>query len=229
MPFLELCLRWITVIAALDRRTCWGHRSHCWWSLWPLHCWLCSLALWSPEICPFPDLCKHKPRTVWAQDLLMLLTCMFGFVAPIRFIISSGGDGISNENLMYTQVYYHTSKRSLMYLDTVLWTKLNCWEMKKHCISNIFAVFLITHRHPPTSPPPSCLCWWRACLCCRGHSVDWQGWHCVLAAPCGETHSQGPCAPSGFSTDLNNCKMHKGFARGRNKNLKRRVSHCNKT
>lgn len=67
------------------------------------------------------------------------------------------------------------------------------------------------------SPPRSCSCWWQACLCCQGRSVDWREWHCALAAPCGETHSQGPCAPSGFSTDLNNCKTQKWFALGRNK------------
>lgn len=84
------------------------------------------------------------------------------------------------------------------------------------------ALFLVTHRYPLTSPPLSCLCWWQACLCCQGRSADWQGWHFELAAPCGETHFQGPCAPSGFSNDLNNCKTHKGFAHCRDKNFKRK-------
>lgn len=84
---------------------------------------------------------------------------------------------------------------------------------------------LIAHHHPRTSPPPSCLWWWQACLCCRGRSVDWLGWNCGLAAPCGETHSLGPCAPSGLSTDLNNCKMHKGFAQGKDKTSREQVLH----
>lgn len=50
--------------AAVQTPTCSEHYSHCWWSLWLLHCWLCSLALWSPEIYLFPDLHKDKPRMV---------------------------------------------------------------------------------------------------------------------------------------------------------------------
>ncbi len=53
--------------ADLKMPTCWEHHSHCWWSLWLLHCWLCSLALWSPEIYLCPDLHKNKPK-IWARD-----------------------------------------------------------------------------------------------------------------------------------------------------------------
>lgn len=70
-----------------------------------------------------------------------------------------------------------------------------------------------THRYPPTPPPLLCSCWRQACLCSPGRSVDLQAWHFLLAAPCGETRSRGPCAPSGFSSDLNNCKTQRRFAK----------------
>lgn len=74
-----------------------------------------------------------------------------------------------------------------------------------------------SHRCPPMPPPPSCPWTWQASRCCRGRSADWPGWRCVPAAPCGETHSLGPCAPSGVSSDLNNCKTHRGFGQGTGK------------
>lgn len=76
-----------------------------------------------------------------------------------------------------------------------------------------------THHYPLTSRPLFCSCWRQVCLCSRGRSVDLQVWCSWLAAPCGETRSRGPCAPSGFSIDLNNCKTQRRFAKHDKRNL----------
>lgn len=122
---------------------------------------------------------------------------------------------------------HHTCKISAQVLDTTLTCIIRgvlMWKKKIYCRPKFFFIsdllkisikccFAFTHHHPLTSPPLFCSCWRQACLCSRGHSVDLQVWHFLLAAPCGETRSRGPCAPSGFSIDLNNCKTQKRFAK----------------
>lgn len=52
-------------------RTYWEPHSRCWWSLWPLHCWLYSQALWLNQIyvCPYLKTKKKHTCKISAQDL----------------------------------------------------------------------------------------------------------------------------------------------------------------
>lgn len=177
------CLVW-RVRTPAQTRTYWAPRFHCCWSLWPVHCWLYSPALWLNQT----YVCFYlQTKTPHMQNIST------GFRHYLLLHASSEAYWCGKNIYCRPRIYSDLLKISII----------------KCCRA-------FTHHHPLTSPPLFCSCWRQACLCSQGHSVDLQVWHFLLAAPCGETRSRGPCAPSGFSIDLNNCKTQKRFAKHRN-------------